>query len=249
MRNSGVDHQLTEVASLRTDRNVLMQRAFLLEYATLAWMIIEAAVAIGSGLVANSLVLVAFGIDSVIELASAAVLLFASMSSFATTNHPSTPSPKTPRGATLPPANAERPWNQPSAAENAEKTASRIGGALLFLLAVYVVATAGWKLWTRQGAEFSPLGLLVSVLAIPIMYVLSRRKLELAQQLGSRALRADAIEGITCGRLAFVVVAALVAQLLFGAWWVDGAASLTIVYFLIREGHEAWEGEECCDHH
>src|SRR5215469_15063524 len=98
-----------------------------------------------------------------------------------------------------------------SFAENAEKAASRIGGALLFLLAVYVVAAASWKLWKQQGAEFSLPGFLVSVLAIPIMYVLSRRKLELAPKLGSHALRADAIEGITCGWLAFVVVAALAA--------------------------------------
>ena len=79
------------------------------------------------------------------------------------------------------------------------------------------------------------------------MYVLSRRKLELAQQLGSRALRADAIESITCGWLAFVVVAALAAQILFGAWWVDAIASLAIVYVLIREGRGAWKGEEHCD--
>jgi hypothetical protein len=76
MRDPGIDHQLIEVASLQSARNVLLQRAFLLEYATLAWMVIEAAVAIGSGLVAHSLVLVAFGIDSVIELASAAVLVW-----------------------------------------------------------------------------------------------------------------------------------------------------------------------------
>jgi hypothetical protein len=76
MAARNVDQQLTEVASLRMERDVLLQRAFLLEYATLAWMTIEAAIAIGSGLVAHSLVLVAFGIDSVIELASATVLLW-----------------------------------------------------------------------------------------------------------------------------------------------------------------------------
>jgi hypothetical protein len=78
-------------------------------------MIIEAIVAIGSGLVANSLVLVAFGIDSVIELASAAVLLWR--------------------------LNVELRHGQ-SFAEDAEKAASRIGGALLFLLAAYVVTVA-----------------------------------------------------------------------------------------------------------
>lgn len=125
--------------------------------------------------------------------------------------------------------------------------ASRIGGALLFALAAYVVASAGWKLWTQQGAEFSLPGLVVSVLAIPIMYFLSRRKLQVADALGSRALRADAVESITCGWLAFVVVGALVAQLLIDVWWVDPLASLGVVWFVIREGREAWEGEECCD--
>jgi hypothetical protein len=77
------------------------------------------------------------------------------------------------------------------------------------------------------------------------MYVLARANLELAQQLGSHALWTDAIESIACGWLALVVVAALAAQLLFSAWWVDATASLAIVYFLFREGREAWKGEEC----
>jgi divalent metal cation (Fe/Co/Zn/Cd) transporter len=119
---------------------------------------------------------------------------------------------------------------------------------LLFALAAYVVASAGWKLWTHEGAEFSIPGLTISVLAIPIMYVLSRGKLKLAGVLGSRALRADAIESITGGWLSLVVVVALAAQLLLGAWWVDAVASLGIVWFLIREGREAWQGEDCCDH-
>jgi divalent metal cation (Fe/Co/Zn/Cd) transporter len=68
------------------------------------------------------------------------------------------------------------------------------------------------------------------------MYVLSRQKLALAEQLGSRALRADAVESITCGWLSFVVVIGLLAQFALGAWWVDCVASLAIVYFLIKEG-------------
>ena len=134
-------------------------------------------------------------------------------------------------------------------AESAERKASRIAGGLLFVLAVYVVVTAGWKLWTHQGAEFSLPGLILCVLAVPVMYFLSRRKLDLAETLGSRALRADAVESITCGWLSLVVVAALIMQLAIGAWWVDAVASLCIVWFLIREGREAWRGEECCDHH
>jgi divalent metal cation (Fe/Co/Zn/Cd) transporter len=207
--------------SVAGDRVAHVREAFRLEYITIGWMVIEAAVAIGSGIAAQSLTLVAFGIDSLIELASAAVLLWR--------------------------LNVELRHGE-AFAEDAERMASRIGGALLFALAAYVVASAGWKLWTQQGAEFSLPGLVISVLSIPIMYVLARRKLEIAGAIGSRALRADAVESITCGWLAFVVVGALIAQLLIGAWWIDAVASLGIVWFVVREGREAWQGEACCDH-
>ena len=208
-------------AGNQVDRAALVRQAFWLEYLTLAWMTVEAVVAIGSGVVANSLTLVAFGIDSFIELASACVLVWR--------------------------LNVELRRGE-AFAERAEQTASKIGGGLLFALAAYVVAGAAWKLWSGTGAEFSKIGFIVSVSAIPIMYFLSRRKLHLASALGSRALRADAVEGITCGWLAFVVVIALTAQLATGAWWVDPVASLGIVWFIVREAREAWANEKCCEH-
>ncbi|WGD50157.1 cation transporter [Bradyrhizobium sp. CB1650] len=187
---------------------------------TLVWMIVEAAVAIWAGVAAGSLLLMAFGLDSFIELGSAIVLIWRLDVELR-------------RGEAF--------------AEAAERTAARIGAGLLFALAVYVIMIAGWKLWTRQGAEFSLTGLIVCVVAIPVMYVLLRRKLRLADALGSRALRADAIESVTCGWLAVVVIVGLVAQALIGAWWLDPLASLGIVWFLIREGREAWEDDECRD--
>ena len=201
-------------------RAALIQRAFRLEGLTIIWMMVETAVAISAGIVAHSLLLFAFGIDSVIEIVSACSLVWRL-------------SVELHRGRAF--------------SEAAERRASRIAGALLFVLALYVVAGAGWGLWRHLGAEFSTPGLILTVAAIPIMYVLSRQKLAVAEQLGSRALRADAVESITCGWLSFVVVIGLVAQLALGAWWVDSVASLAIVYFLIKEGREAWNGGECCD--
>ncbi len=204
------------------NRAALIGQAFRLEYVTIAWMTAEVVVAVYSGIAAGSLALTAFGIDSIIELASAGVLLWR--------------------------LNVELRRGQ-AFAEIAERMASRIGGALLFALAAYVVASAGWKLWTRQGAEFSLPGLVLVLLAIPIMYFLSRQKLKLATVLGSRALRADAVESITCGWLAFVVVGALAGQLLIGAWWIDAVGSLAIVWLLIHEGREAWQSADCCQDH
>ena len=203
-----------------TERPALISQAFRLEHVTLTWMTMEAAMAIWSGVEAGSLLLLAFGFDSLTELASAIVLIWRLDVELR-------------RGEVV--------------GEQAERTAALIGIILLFALVIYVVVSAGWKLWTRQGAEFSFAGLLVSAVAIPIMYALSRRKLRLADALGSRALRGDAIESITCGWLAFVVVAGLIAQFLIDAWWLDPLASLGIVWFLVREGREAWEGEERCN--
>ena len=181
-------------------------------------MTIEAGGTIISGIAAHSITLLAFGIDSLIELASAGVLIWR--------------------------LTVELRHGQ-SFAESAERAASRIGGALLFALAAYIVAAVGWSLWTQQGQAFSWLGLLISVAAMPVMWVLSRRKLHIAHALGSRALRADAMESITCGWLSLVVVVSLVAQAVLGAWWVNSLASLAIVWFLVKEGREAWAGEEC----
>ena len=203
-----------------TPRARLIRAAFRLEWFTAGWMVVEAVVALVSGVSARSISLIAFGLDSLIELASAGVLIWR--------------------------LDVELRRGQ-SVAEVAERAASRIGGALLFALATYLVVAAGWRLWTRQAAEFSWPGLLVSLAAIPIMWLLSRRKLRLAEALGSRALRADAVESITCGWLSFVVLIGLLAQLALGAWWVDAVTSLAIVGLLIKEGREAWKGEEADD--
>lgn len=123
--------------------------------------------------------------------------------------------------------------------------ASRIGGALLFALAAYITIAALWQLWARTGEEFSPPGFLVALIAIPAMRYLARRKIAIAEKIESRSLRADAMEAVTCGWLSLVVVVSLATQWLVGGW-IDGVGSLAIVCFLVKEGHEAWSGDECC---
>lgn len=201
-------------------RSDLVQRAFRLEWLTIGWMTIEALVAVGSGIAARSVTLLAFGLDSVIELASAGVLMWR--------------------------LTVEMKHGQ-EFSEAAEERASKLAAALLFGLALYVVVSAVWSLWHRQGADFSLPGFLVALVAIPAMYALSRAKIWVADALGSRSLRADAAEAITCGYLSVAVVIGLVAQILFRAWWVDSVTSLAIVYFLLKEGREAWQGDDCCE--
>jgi divalent metal cation (Fe/Co/Zn/Cd) transporter len=198
----------------------LIAQAIRLETLTVCWLAVEAIVAVVSGITAHSLSLVAFGIDSVIELISAFVLLWR--------------------------LDLERRHGA-ALSEAAERLASRIGGALLLALAAYVVASAGWSLWQGRGEEFSLPGLTVAVLTIPVMYALARAKLRLAERLGSQALRLDAVESIACLYLSAILIVGLGAQFLVGAWWIDGVTALALVWFLVKEGREAWHGEECCE--
>jgi len=200
-------------------RDRWVRRGLQLEWFTIAWMVVEAAIATVSAATAHSLTLLAFGVDSIIELCSAFVLLWR--------------------------LNLELRLGQ-EFSERTEILASKIAGALLYALAIYVVVSAIWSVLQRSGQEFSLSGLLVALVAIPTMYWLSRSKLRVAEKLGSRALRADAIEAIACGWLSLVVVIGLVAQLLLRAWWLDAVTSVVIVYFLAREGRAAWTGDECC---
>jgi len=194
----------------------LVRRALWLEWLTVAWMAVEAAVAIGSGIRAGSLSLIAFGADSIIELASAGVLLWRLRVEVQLGDRFS---------------------------EATERRASKVAGALLFALAAYVVVTAAYGLWRQEGQQFSTPGLIVTALAIPTMYALAKTKIRVADQIGSRALRADAVESITCGYLAVVVLIGLLAQLLVGVWWIDSVTSLALVWFLVKEGREAWQCE------
>ena len=198
------------------NREELIERAFRLEWITAGWMVVEAAVAIGSGVAARSLTLIAFGADSVIELLSACLLLWRLRVELR---------------------------ERENFSEATERTAGRAGAALLVALSLYVVASAAWSLWRRTGQEFSALGLALALLAIPIMAVLATAKRRLAEAIGSAALRADAIESVACLYLSCVVVIGLLAQWAIGAWWIDGVSALVLTPFLIKEAHEAWAGD------
>lgn len=206
------------ILPLGVDRAPLIRKAFQLEWLTIGWMTAEAGISIWAGVAAGSLVLLAFGLDSVIELASAGVLIWR--------------------------LSVELRHGQKFSAR-AEHIASRIGGGLLFALSAYVTVAAAWHLYAGAGETFSSPGFIIALIALPAMRYLAHRKIALAEKIGSRALRADAMEAVTCGWLSFVVIVSLAAQWLFGAWWTDGVGSLAIVYFLIKEGSEAWSGEEC----
>ncbi len=208
-----------------------MRAALRLEALTLAWMVVEAGASLAAAAMARSVLLLAFGADSVIELISASVLYWRLRQEARLTS--GSPSAGGGRGT------------DEAAIEAVERRAGRIAGYLLYLLAAYVLLQSAYALLHRHAAETSWLGIAVAMMAALGMPPLARAKIRAADAIGSRALRADAMETFTCGYLSWVLLAGLGANALLQWRWLDGAAALLLVPFLLREAREALTGE-CC---
>jgi divalent metal cation (Fe/Co/Zn/Cd) transporter len=191
-----------------------------LEIVTVAWMAAEAALAIGAGLAARSVLLTAFGFDSVIELLSGVTLLWRLTSEG--------------RGSPR--------------MEAIERRATVISAALLVLLTAYLVVVGVGGLITHVHPSGSALGVAVSAAAVIAMPILAWRKRGANAVIGSAALRADVAETITCAYMAAATLAGAGLNLLFGLWWAEYAAALALLVFIVIETREAVEaargGEE-----
>jgi len=210
-------------ANTNANRSDGMAVALRLEAVTIAWMVVEAAVAIGAGLAAKSLLLIAFGVDSLIELGSACLLYWR-----------------------LSRESRAVPGSEASL-EVIERRTAKIGGYLLYALALYVLVQGVYGLLHGHSAQNSWWGIAITTIAALGMPILAKAKLRIADEIGSRALRADGIETLTCGYLAIATLVGLLANALLRWWWLDSVAALLLVPFLVKEGREAIKGE-CCKH-
>jgi divalent metal cation (Fe/Co/Zn/Cd) transporter len=197
-------------------------RAVRLEYATIGWNSVEAGAAVASGIAAGSVALVAFGLDSAIEIVSATVVLLHLRALLA--------------GA------------EPD--QDRERRALRIIAVTFFLLAAYVLVDAAVTLIRAEHPRVSPTGLAITAAAVIVMPLLAWGKRRTAGALlgsgqrGSAALlTADSAETALCGVLSLATLIGVGANAVLGWWWADPLAGLVVVYYAIREGKEAWEGE------
>lgn len=205
-------------APVTLDRAALLARGRRLEYCTIAWNGFEAIVAIASGVLAGSIALVGFGLDSVIETLSAGILLWRLRADL-----------------------------DIEARERAERTARRLVGICFLLLAAYVGIESIRALWTKAQPERSVPGILIAIAAVIVMPLLGRTKRRVAAQLGSRALHADSRQADFCAYLSAILLGGLLLHALLGWWWADPAAALIMVPIIAREGVQGLRGEGCDD--
>ena len=194
-----------------------------IEVVTIVWMVIEATVALSTGIFTKSVSLEGFGIDSIIELLAGSILLWRLL--------------------------VESRGGSEQQVGRAERCASWIAAIGLFALACYIVVDSAWSLLTRTHAESSWWGLGLAVAAAIIMPLLWQGKLRVAKHINSAALKADAACSVTCAYMSLTLLAGLLLNRLFGWWWIDPLAALALVYFIVREGREAWHeartGDRC----
>jgi divalent metal cation (Fe/Co/Zn/Cd) transporter len=198
------------------NRTTIVQRGRRLEYFTIVWNAIEGLVAVIAGVIAGSISLVGFGIDSFIEVTSGSVLLWRMSVD----------------------AEVQR-------RELNERRALRIVGVCFLLLAAYIAYASVLDLWSRRAPEHSIPGIVLACVSLVVMPLLSRAKRKVGRALDSAAMHADAKQTEFCTYLSAILLAGLLLNALFGLWRADPVAALIMVPIIAKEGMEGLQGSTC----
>lgn len=193
----------------------LRRYALVLSWFTLAYNLLEGVLSIVAGVIAGSVALIGFGLDSFVESLSAGVMIW-----------------------------RLRRTGTSEEEERKERRAVRLIGWTFYIFAAYVLFEAGEKLYFREAPDPSLFGLIIAGVSLVVMPVLYAQKLRTGKALGLRSLIADSKETLACTWLSASLIVGLGLNYLFGWWWADPAVGLLVAYFLVREGMEAFELEE-----
>jgi divalent metal cation (Fe/Co/Zn/Cd) transporter len=197
-------------------RAVLTRRVRLLVAATIAYNVAEAVIAISAGAIASSGALVAFGLDSLIEVTSAAAVAW----QFAA--------------------------RDPAVIARRERRALRIIAVSFYALAAYVAAESVRTLLGEGTAEHSTPGLVLAAVSLLVMPILSYAQRRAGRELGSASAVADSKQTLLCTYLSACLLIGLALNSLFGWAWADPVTALVIAAVAAKEGRDAWRGETCC---
>lgn len=197
-------------------RDALARRIRFLVAATITYNVIEAIAAITAGTMASSTALIGFGLDSVIEVSSAAAVAW----QFSARDH--------------------------ALREAREQRTLRIIAVSFFALAAYVAFDAIRALTGTGEAERSIPGIVIAALSLAIMPFLSYAQRKAGRELGSASAVADSKQTLLCTYLSAVLLVGLVLNATLGWSWADPIAALVIAAIAVKEGRDAWQGKGCC---
>lgn len=197
-------------------RDVLTRRVRLLVAATITYNVIEAVIAITAGTVASSSALIGFGLDSVIEVSSAAAVAW----QFSATDH--------------------------EVRQAREHRALRVIAVSFFALATFVTIDALRALLGAAQAQPSLVGIVLAATSVAVMPFLSAAQRRAGRALESASAVADSKQTLLCTYMSAVLLVGLLANSLLGWSWADPIAALVIAAVAVKEGRSAWRGDGCC---
>ncbi len=201
-----------------TTRVAAVQSGVKLEYFTVGWNLLEAAVALASGAVAGSIALIGFGLDSLIEVSSGGILLWRLHSD-----------------------------HDDVARERREARALKLVGVSLLALAAYVCGDSLLSLVRREVPQRSLPGIALAIISLIAMPLLARAKRRVASAIASQALQADSKQTDICAYLSAILLLGLLLNAALGWWWADPLAGLLMVPLIAYEGIQALRGKTCWD--
>jgi len=206
------------IATASVTRLRAVRRGQWLTWTTLGYNSLEGLLSVGAGLLAGSVALIGFGVDSFIEVtASVAAILRLR-------------------------ADADRHRRA-----LAEGRALRVIGLCFLALAAYVIVDATRSIMLRTTPDESQLGIAIAAISLVVMPLLARAKRKVANALASRAIHAEARQTDICMYLSAILLGGLGLNAVFGWWWADPIAALAMGPFIAWEGREALRGRAGCD--
>ena len=200
-------------------RAELVARGMRLNWLTLGYNSLEGLIAIVAGLIAGSVALVGFGLDSVIEVTASVAAQWRLRADIV-----------------------------PSRRERVERISLRVIGISFLALAAYVAYDSVVSLWTRERPDTSWVGIALAAASLVVMPLLARAKRRVASGLRSSALTAEARQTTLCAYLSAILLGGLGLNAFLGWWWADPIAALLMVPIIAREGIQGIRGRTaCCD--
>ena len=204
------------MSELAIARQELANRGKRLEYFTISWNSLEGLIGIAAGLLARSISLVGFGIDSLIEVTSGATLLWRMSVD----------------------ADIER-------REGNERLSLRIVGGCFLALAAYVTYEAVSDLIRKSAPGPSIPGIVLACASLVVMPILSRAKKKVGRALNSAAMNADARQTDFCVYLSAILLVGLLLNASLEWWWADPIAALVMAPIIVKEGFDGVRVRAC----
>ena len=192
------------------DATPLERRGRRLQWATIGWNVVEVFVTIGLGVASGSLALVAFGLDSLVEVFASLVVIW-HMSPGERGHH-----------------------------AGRDDRALRLVAVAFGVLAAYLLIAGTRRLVVHQEQGSSVAGIVYLAVTAVVMFSLAHRKRRLGDALGSSPVRAEAAMTFLDGCLATATLTALALDLTVGWWWADPVAALLIGGVAASEARASW---------